>query len=424
MDSLKHWSNHFFWVDSFACPTSFPWHTGKNVSRETFPKSREFNSDGYAILVARPALFRKFSEPFLCLIRMSRNYTLDEDTYLTFLHDDGTGGCLPMYIVQLDTDPTKVKIGKRKRAEGEARLLDSTVGHVVSLLPIASACAKSKLDATVKKLFDEGGSADQVDFAAGGSQEAEVGIATGVRIVAEENVAAERPRRSRKKRASREAAIYGKSPSALRELLASSLLNVKVGVAALPTLPMVTSSVSATPKHESGTPAVSITRPNVRTIGASKRSDVVPLLMTEAVVAKLDVDLTKMACHLEEKFYPHMLTTISGQRWLLDHGLKLIIIKCLNSSKYLTALGAAISHSVEKWMQDGLAVGIDHGREGRNLTDCAIYNPSPDIEQLKVPIHIFEDQVVLGETSLSFALSVSHSRVEQIRVNIAAERDV
>ncbi|GJX75695.1 hypothetical protein Tco_0322506 [Tanacetum coccineum] len=33
-----------------------------------------------------------------------------------------------------------------------------------------------------------------------------------------------------------------------------------------------------------------------------------------------------------------------------------------------------------------------------------------------------EDQVVLGETSLSFALSISHSRVEQIRANITAER--
>nr|GEV56497.1 hypothetical protein [Tanacetum cinerariifolium] len=46
----------------------------------------------------------------------------------------------------------------------------------------------------------------------------------------------------------------------------------------------------------------------------------------------------------------------------------------------------------------------------------------PDIEQPKVPIHMPEDQVVLGETSLSFSLSVSHSRVEQIRANITAER--
>ncbi|GJX33308.1 hypothetical protein Tco_0243163 [Tanacetum coccineum] len=193
-------------------------------------------------------------------------------------------------------------------------------------------------------------------------------------------------------------------------------------------------------------------------------------------VEKLDADLAEMACNLEEKFYPHLLTTISGQRWLLTHGMKLVLVKCLNSSEYLIALGDAISHSIEKGMQDGLAVGIDHGRAVRSLVDIVAYNPSaeadfnfalqelrevdfrllddlkshkdasiedvmnllrlespfadapgmdslqPDIEQLKVTIYRSEDQVVLGETSLSFALSVSHSCVERIRENITAER--
>ncbi|GKB21762.1 hypothetical protein Tco_0855685 [Tanacetum coccineum] len=31
-------------------------------------------------------------------------------------------------------------------------------------------------------------------------------------------------------------------------------------------------------------------------------------------VAKLDADLLEMALHLEEKFYPHLITTISGRR--------------------------------------------------------------------------------------------------------------
>ncbi|GKG38780.1 hypothetical protein Tco_0460492, partial [Tanacetum coccineum] len=44
----------------------------------------------------------------------------------------------------------------------------------------------------------------------------------------------------------------------------------------------------------------------------------------------------------------------------------------------------------------------------------------PDIEQLTLPIHYPKDQVVLSETSLSFALSVTHSRVERIRENVAA----
>ncbi|GJT83300.1 hypothetical protein Tco_1057642 [Tanacetum coccineum] len=164
-------------------------------------------------------------------------------------------------------------------------------------------------------------------------------------------------------------------------------------------------------------------------------------------LAKLDADLAEMACHLEERFYPYLLNTISGRRWLLTRGLKLFLVKCLNSSEYLTALGAAISRAIEKGMQSGLAAGIDHGREGRSLADVAAYNPDaeagfnfalqkfralvdaprmndlqPDIEQLKVPIHRFEDQVVLGETSLSFVLSVSHSCVERIWENIAAQR--
>ncbi|GKF73542.1 hypothetical protein Tco_0219874, partial [Tanacetum coccineum] len=127
-------------------------------------------------------------------------------------------------------------------------------------------------------------------------------------------------------------------------------------------------------------------------------------------------------------------------------------------------------------MQDGLAAGINHGRAGRSLADIVAYNPSaeadfnsalqelcdvdfpllaelkshkdaniedvmnllrleipladapdmdslqPDVEQLRVPIHRSEDQVVLGETSLSFALNVSHSHMERIRENIAAKR--
>nr|GEV46203.1 hypothetical protein [Tanacetum cinerariifolium] len=512
----------------------------------------------------------------------------------------------------------------------------------------------------------------------------ETEIATGVRIVAEENVVVERPKCPRKKRqaatdasgsshppkklrggygSSSEAVICGKSPFALRELLASSVLNVKVGVAAVPTLPMVHSSVSATLEHESGATTDSITGLNIRTIGAFERfiisldssrhssthaseaegdsvirSAVVPPMITETVVTshavniplvskmgvkvtslvraslfqdsdstktmkadiagpsysakqdlsmgsrelnfetlhqirkmdyhylftvfnmgtacqtclnakvkmrteyylserkrleseyekqanllkvgdaeikslkaqlllketeaakavhlrtqieefqdaqmnivndkveKLDADLLEMALHLEEIFYPHLLNTIAGQRWLLTHGLKLAVVKCLNSPEYLSALGAAISRAIEKGVQDGISAGIDHGNAGRSLEDVTAYNPSaeadytfalqrihevdfpllvelkshkdastadvmvllrlegpltdapgmsdlqPNIEQLKLPIRCLKDQVIFGETSLLVALDVTHSRVERIRENVAAQR--
>nr|GEW82823.1 hypothetical protein [Tanacetum cinerariifolium] len=131
-------------------------------------------------------------------------------------------------------------------------------------------------------------------------------------------------------------------------------------------------------------------------------------------VAKLDADLLEMACHLEERFYPHLLATIFGRSWLLTHGIKLFLVKFLNSSYYLTALGAAVTRAIEKGMQSGLAADIDHDKEDRNLTDIVAYNPDaeadfnstmqelrggpladapgmsdlqPDVKQLRVPIH-------------------------------------
>ncbi|GKG65860.1 hypothetical protein Tco_0689051, partial [Tanacetum coccineum] len=58
-----------------------------------------------------------------------------------------------------------------ERAEEEARLLDSTIGCVVSLLPVSPVRADSELEASVDRLFDESGSADQGDSAASGGQE-------------------------------------------------------------------------------------------------------------------------------------------------------------------------------------------------------------------------------------------------------------
>ncbi|GJR60240.1 hypothetical protein Tco_1502402 [Tanacetum coccineum] len=186
---------------------------------------------------------------------------------------------------------------------------------------------------------------------------------------------------------------------------------------------------------------------------------------------QLYTDFVEMALHLEEKFYPHLLTTIS-----CPQGMELAIFKCLNSPEYLSALGAAISKAIEKGMQDGLSVGITHGKEGMVLADAAAHNPyaeagyisalqklqnvnfsllaklrsnkdasvetvmdilrleeplaerlglnelQPTVDQLMVPIHHSPDKVVIGATALSLALDVSSVRVRKIRENIANQR--
>nr|GEX46750.1 hypothetical protein [Tanacetum cinerariifolium] len=121
-------------------------------------------------------------------------------------------------------------------------------------------------------------------------------------------------------------------------------------------------------------------------------------------VAELDAQLLEMAAHLKEEFYPRFLTTISGRRWILTH--------------------------------DGLKAGVDHGQAKRDLSMIEAYDPSaeaktldeiprakelqPSLEQLMLPKA--EDDVVLGETSLSFSLQVVHSRVQRVKGEIMEKR--
>nr|GEU33242.1 hypothetical protein [Tanacetum cinerariifolium] len=654
LDSLKNWNDHFFWVDDFACPASFPRNTSKGVPRDLFPKSFEFNAKHYATLVAFPAPFHKYSKPFLCLVGISRYYTLDEDAYPEFLGDNDEGIDLLAFI--RTADPTKVRVAERQRAKDEPRVLESTVGRVVSLLLIAPARASSELKASVDRLFDEGASGDGQD-----ADVQPVAVTTNTIV---EDVAPLQPRRQRKRKIV-VADVGGPShpPKKLREDSEAEARGEPVS-----TLPFATSSVSATPERKDRSPTDSVPRPNLRTIGAPQRfvissdsshhssaniaeaevdsiirssasaiatvttvtaaidteatvtrAPVAPslfgvgssstgrekrklravvdeqaellktkdgeieslkaqLLLKEAEAAeairlwaevfkfesagqslrgkvgflrdqntafereknelnvkvtdlsacikvreqevadldaqvheldisstglqekvaayegfvsqlekfqdekleevnekfnKLCADFVEMAMHLKEKFYPHLLTTISGRRWLLTYGMELAVAKCLNSTEYLSALGAAISKAVEKGMQEKLSAGITHGAEGRQLADVATYNPSaeadylsalqylqsvnfsliaklksnkdasvdtimnllrlddvlterlgltesqPYVDQLMVPIHHSTDQRVVGAFALTFSLEVSNSRVKKMRENIA-----
>ncbi|GJZ52756.1 gypsy type transposase [Tanacetum coccineum] len=252
LDSLKGWNDHFFWVDAFACPASFSWHTGKSVSKDPFPQSTEFNAEHYASLVAYPAPFHKYPEPFLCLVGISRYYTLDENTYPDTADPmKGTG-------------LVKVRIGERQRGEDEPKLLDTTVGRVVPLLPVAPARASSELEASVDKLFEEGGSGSHAEHGDSVSGGHDVGIpqVSEIAKVFAEDAAPLQPRRP---------SVVGKSRSTLQRLLTGAVLNPEVGVVALPTLPFITSSVSVTPEREDGDQTDFIAGANLRTITAPPR---------------------------------------------------------------------------------------------------------------------------------------------------------
>ncbi|GJX56133.1 hypothetical protein Tco_0286030, partial [Tanacetum coccineum] len=258
-------NDHFFWVDDFACPALFTWHTAKNMTRDPAPIAADFNAQDYATLVAHPSPFRKFPEEFM----------VDMDIF-AFIHTP---------------DPTKVKVVERKRIEDEPLLLETTIGRTVPLLPVAPDRAESEREASVDKFFDEGGSGNQMEQedSAGGGQAANIQPISEAVDAVVEDVAPVQPKHQRKrkimvvdagesshppKRLKEDhgtpsgAFVGGKSMSAVQRLLARAVLNAEVRGGAIPTLPFMTSFVPATLEREGEDHTDSVAEPNLRTVSA------------------------------------------------------------------------------------------------------------------------------------------------------------
>ncbi|GKA76383.1 hypothetical protein Tco_0782844, partial [Tanacetum coccineum] len=241
LDSLKNWNDHFFWVDDFACPASFSWHTAKNVTKDPALIAADFNAQDYATLVAYPSPFQKFTEAFMCLVGLSRYYPLDEETY-------------PRKIVE------------RERNKDEPLLLQTTVSRTVPLLQVVPDRDESELEASVDRLFDEGGSGNQMEQ--GGSPKCQRKRKT---VVVDAGKASHPPKKLMGGHGtpSRPSVAY-KSRSAVQRLLVGAVLNADVRGEAVPTLPFVTSSVSVTPEREGEDHTDSVVGHNLHTIGASQ----------------------------------------------------------------------------------------------------------------------------------------------------------
>ncbi|GJX68970.1 hypothetical protein Tco_0304697 [Tanacetum coccineum] len=111
------------------------------------------------------------------------------------------------------------------------------------------------------------------------------------------------------------------------------------------------------------------------TKAASLKSEKDKLIDQVSTLEDLDAELMRMALHLDEEFYPCYLTTITVRRWILSRGLRLVVMKCLQSLGYLVALGGAIGRAIDKGMQVRLA-GVDYGKARRGLADIATYDLS------------------------------------------------
>ncbi|GJS77159.1 hypothetical protein Tco_0727040 [Tanacetum coccineum] len=154
LDSVKNWNGHFFWVDSTAFPLSLSLKS-KILSKDPRPKLFRYDAEACEFLRTHTASFRKFPEPFLCWVGISRYYTLDENSYPTFW--DGEEGGVDLFAFIRHSDPTKVRVGERNLTDRKVKLLKMTEGRTVALdhpSTAASGCSGDSICHTPRRGLD------------------------------------------------------------------------------------------------------------------------------------------------------------------------------------------------------------------------------------------------------------------------------
>ncbi|GJX99856.1 hypothetical protein Tco_0356875 [Tanacetum coccineum] len=266
LDSVKNWNDHFFWVDEFVVPANarFKWFSGSTIVKDRAPAPSEYNVEHINTLIAHASPFLRFPEEFLCWVGISRNYLLNKDTYPRFEYEDGEEMDLNAFI--RTADPRKVKIVERARVENEIPIVTVAKHRTVTLLPTSVPRSSGELSASVEREFAGDASiGDGVDQGPKHSKKKRV-------IYDSEGlpVASHPPKKLRADYGDTGgSATGGKSLSALNRLLQTSRLTVEQGVPALPTLPFITSFVTASPLEEGGDRTNSVTGPSLRTIATT-----------------------------------------------------------------------------------------------------------------------------------------------------------
>ncbi|GKF39934.1 hypothetical protein Tco_0119995, partial [Tanacetum coccineum] len=106
--------------------------------------------------------------------------------------------------------------------------------------------------------------------------------------------------------------------------------------------------------------------------------------------AEMDALLDKLSMDFDEELYPHMLTAIAGRRWVLGHGLRLVVMKCAESLELRQVFADVVSARLVKGMSEGLKYVIEYGKDDRDLAAIEAYYLEADSKYVKA-LHDLKD---------------------------------
>ncbi|GJZ51281.1 hypothetical protein Tco_0605796 [Tanacetum coccineum] len=111
--------------------------------------------------------------------------------------------------------------------------------------------------------------------------------------------------------------------------------------------------------------------------------------------AEMDARLDKLSIDSDEGGCNHTLQQRYCRPLVIGHGLRLAVMKCVESSEIRQAFADVVSAGLAKGMSEGLRYGIEHGNASRDLVDVKAYDPEAnskfvkalqDLKDLKYPM--------------------------------------
>nr|GEV54231.1 putative transposase (putative), gypsy type [Tanacetum cinerariifolium] len=97
---------------------------------------------------------------------------------------------------------------------------------------------------------------------------------------------------------------------------------------------------------------------------------------------KLDARLDALSIDFDEELYSHMLTAIAGGRWMIEHGLRLTVMKCGESLELRQAFTDVVSAWIAKGMSEGFRHGVEHGQAQLTLDSIETYDPKAETKYI------------------------------------------
>ncbi|GKB89794.1 hypothetical protein Tco_0962066 [Tanacetum coccineum] len=98
----------------------------------------------------------------------------------------------------------------------------------------------------------------------------------------------------------------------------------------------------------------------------------------QAQVTEMDARLDALSIDFNDELYPHMLTAIAGRRWVIRHGLRLVIIKCAESTELRQAFADVVSARIVKGISEGLKYRVEHREAKLDLAAIEAYDPKAE----------------------------------------------